>query len=453
MKHVTLDITNILSKTIGDEGLDWALLLSVAAKVEEFKKTVYNNTPFPFMDFNLLRSHLKDIYKVGESIKGLNIKNLILLGIGGSSLGTETIFHALLDPLHNMERNKIGNAPRYFILDNIDPHRIKRIAELVKKENEETLLVVISKSGETPETMSQFMVFKDILSTGKDYKKRIVIITDKNKGMLREIVKKEGYLSLPVPEGIGGRFSVLTPVGMFPAWIMSIDVKEILNGAQSMSEHIENSDYKKNLAVIIASILYAMDKKGKIMHVMMPYCERLNAFADWFRQLEAESLGKKGRGPTPLKSIGVTDQHSQLQLYIDGPKDKFITFLFCVNDSQPIPESIPYLEGLDYLAGKDMKELFRAEFLGTRRSLTEAKTPNITITLDEINPFNIGALFFLYEMVITFMGFLYELNAFDQPAVELGKIYTKAIMGKKGLEEKRQIIEQELTKERYIIEF
>ncbi len=452
MKHITLDITNVLSKTIGDEGIDRALLLNIAAKIKEFKKTVYN-TPYPFMDFGLLRSHLNDVYKVGENLKGLNIKNLILLGIGGSSLGTETIFHALLDPLHNIESDKRGNAPRYFILDNIDLHRIKRVAELVKKENEETLLVAISKSGETPETMSQFMVFKDILTHGKDYKKRIVIITDKNKGMLREIVKKEGYLSLPVPEGIGGRFSVLTPVGMFPAWFMGIDVEEILSGAKGMSEHIENADYKKNLAVIIASILYAMDNKGKPIHVVMPYCERLNAFADWFRQLEAESLGKKGRGPTPLKSIGVTDQHSQLQLYIDGPKDKFITFLYCVNESQYIPESIPYIEELDYLAGKDMKELFRAEFLGTRRSLTDAKTPNITITLDEINPFNIGALIFLYEMVIAFMGFLYGINAFDQPAVELGKIYTKAIMGKKGLEEKRQVIEQELTKKRSIIEF
>lgn len=452
MKHITLDITNVLSKTIGSEGIDRTQLWDVADRINQFKSSIFK-APYPFMDFELIRSQLNDVYKKAEVFRTLKIKNLILLGIGGSSLGTETIFNALLDPLHNIDEDARGKRPRYFILDNIDPNRIKRVAELVKNEKDETLLVVISKSGETPETMSQFMVFKDIMKNSKRYKERVMVITDKSKGMLREIVKKEGYPSLPVPEGIGGRFSVLTPVGMFPSCVMGLDIEEIINGAHAMREHIERASYRKNLAVILASILYLMDRNGKHMHVIMPYCERLNAFADWFRQLEAESLGKKGMGPTPLKSIGVTDQHSQLQLYIDGPKDKCITFIYCANDKQPIPDSIPYIDELKYLAGKDIEELFQAEFLGTRRSLTEAKTPNITITLDEISPFIIGALFFLYEMVIALMGYMYGVNAFDQPAVELGKTYTKALMGKKGLEEKRKVIEQELSKKRTTIEF
>ncbi|MCX7965635.1 MAG: hypothetical protein N2596_03300 [Syntrophorhabdaceae bacterium] len=452
MKHITMDITDVLSSTIGDEGIDGTSLREVASKINEFKKSLYK-TPYPFMDFQLIRSHLGDIHEITKSLGELKIKNLVLLGIGGSSLGTETIFHALLHPLHNIEEDARGKKPRYFILDNIDPVRIKSVVELVKRDKEETLLIVISKSGETPETMSQFMIFKEILKSSKDYKKRIVIITDKNKGMLREIVKKEGYPSLPVPEGIGGRFSVLTPVGMFPSSVMGLNIEEIINGAQAMSEHIDKADYRKNLAVVLASILYIMDMKGKHIHVMMPYCEKLNAFADWFRQLEAESLGKKGMGPTPLKSTGVTDQHSQLQLYIDGPKDKCITFLYCGGITQPIPNSIPYIDGLDYLGAKDMAELFHAEFLGTRRSLTEAKTPHLTITLNEVSLFNIGALFFLYEMVIAFMGFMYNVDAFDQPAVELGKIYTKAIMGKKGLEDKRLTIEKELKEKRSVIEF
>lgn len=452
MKHITLDITNVLSNTIGKEGIDSVSLWEVGAKIDKYKRVIYKK-PYAFMDFNLLGSYMEEIYKKTESLKGLKIKNLVLLGIGGSSLGTETIFNALLHPLHNIEESARDKKPRYFILDNIDPHRIKHIVELIKMQRDETLLIVISKSGETPETMSQFMVFKDVLSQSNDYKKRIIIITDSNKGMLREIVKNEGYASLSVPEGIGGRFSVLTPVGMFPSCVMGLDIEGIIKGAQNMSEHIEKTSFKKNLAIILASILFLMERNNKHLHVVMPYCERLNAFADWFRQLEAESLGKRGIGPTPLKSVGVTDQHSQLQLYIDGPKDKCIMFLYCPADKQPIPNSIPYIDELNYLVDKDMAELFHAEFLGTRRSLTEANTPNITITLDEINPFNLGALFFLYEMVITFMGFLYEINAFDQPAVELGKIYTKAIMGKKGLEDKKRIIEKELTKKRALIEF
>ncbi len=301
--------------------------------------------------------------------------------------------------------------------------------------------------------MSQFLLFKDILKTTKNYHQRIIVITDSKKGMLREIVNKEGYPSLYVPEGIGGRFSVLTPVGLLPSALMDIQIEELVKGAEDMSEYIKKTPYKKNMAVLLAAILYLMDKRGKNMHVMMPYCEKLSAFADWFRQLEAESLGKAGNGPTPIKSIGVTDQHSQLQLYIDGPKDKFITFLYHEGENRNIPDSFPYLPDLNYLANKDMKDLFYAEFLGTRKSLIEAKAPSITIKVNEINEYSLGALFFLYEMVIAFMGKLYNINAFDQPGVELGKVYTKAVMGKKGLEKQKKIIEKDLKIKRQLISF
>ena len=185
----------------------------------------------------------------------------------------------------------------------------------------------------------------------------------------------------------------------------------------------------------------AWTKKGKPIHVIMPYCERLSGFADWFRQLESESLGKGGNGPTPTKSVGVTDQHSQLQLYIDGPKDKCVLFFYSAHDKRPIPDSFPYLDDVKYLAGKDLQELFLAEFQGTGLSLTDAGTPNFTLNVEEINSYTMGALFSLFEMAIVYLGALYKVNAFDQPGVEQGKIYTKAIMGKKGLEEERTRIE------------
>jgi len=443
MKRIEIDINGVLKKTIGNEGLSEEDIYQVSDKLDEFKKKLYK-TPYPFMDLGLIRSYIPDIEVIKRSTQKIKAKNLVILGIGGSSLGTETIFHALLNPFHNLDPNCRGLKPRYFILDNIDPHKINRVIDIIEKEKDKTILVVISKSGETPETMSQFLLFKEILNTSKNPHQRIIIITDSKKGMLREIVNKEGYPSLPVPEGIGGRFSVLTPVGLLPSALMDIKIEELVKGAEDMSEYIKKIPHKKNMAILLAAILYLMDNKGKKMHVMMPYCERLSAFADWFRQLEAESLGKGSNGPTPVKSIGVTDQHSQLQLYIDGPKDKCITFICHEGENRYIPDSFPYLPDLDYLSGKDMKDLFYAEFLGTRRSIIEAKTPNITIKVNEINEYNLGALFFLYEMIIAFMGKLYDINAFDQPGVELGKIYTKAVMGKKGLEKQKKTIEKDL---------
>ncbi len=275
------------------------------------------------------------------------------------------------------------------------------------------------------------------MEKGKNFKEKIILITDQKKGILKQISDKEGYHVLNVPEGVGGRFSVLTPVGLFPSAVMGIAIDDIARGALDMSNHIRKAKYTNNMAIALASILYLMDKSGRNIHVIMPYCERLSGFADWFRQLEAESLGKNSFGPTPTKSMGVTDQHSQLQLYVDGPKDKCIMLMYSARERRPITKTFPYIAELDYLAKKDLNELFHAEFLGTSLSLNEANTPNFTVLLNDINAYSLGALFFLYEMAIAYLGHLYGIDPFDQPGVELGKIYTKAIMGKTGLEKQK----------------
>lgn len=452
MNKITLDITNVLSKTIRKEGLTKKAIAGILLKLEIYNKTLWDK-PYPFMELPSKRFQFKEMKKLANNIKTKNIKNLVLLGIGGSSLGTETIFNALLHPFHNLSEDLRNGKPRYFILDNIDPHKMNKIIDIIEKEKENTLLIVISKSGETPETTSQFMIFKEILSRKSNFKDRVVIITDRNKGILREIVNKEGYPVLNVPEGVGGRFSVLTPVGLFPSIVMGININEIAEGANDMAIHVKKAAPQQNMAIMLAAILYLMDKKGKNIHVIMPYCERLSGFADWFRQLEGESLGKDNLGATPLKSIGVTDQHSQLQLYVDGPKNKCIMFLYSAHEKRGIPKSFPYIEELDYLAGKDLNELFYAEFLGTSLSLTEVKTPNFTLLFDEINDYNLGALFFLYEMAIAFLGYLYNINPFDQPGVELGKIYTKAIMGKRGFEAKHIDAEAKLSTQKITVTF
>ena len=437
MKTITMDQSNALAGAVGENGIQEDDLKMTIARISEYYVKLLAQ-PFAFMTLPSTRFQFDEMHALADRVSKMNIKNLVILGIGGSSLGTQTIFEALLHPFHNQDERFRNGRPRYFILDNIDPHKMTAVVETVIPDIDRTLLVVISKSGETPETISQFMLFNELMKKADGYKDRIVLITDIDKGLLNKIAEKEGYRVLNLPPGIGGRFSVLTPVGLFPSALMGIDIKRMSDGAAGMAAHIVRYDGEENMAFVLAAILYLMYKNGKPIHVMMPYCERLAAFANWFRQLEAESLGKKGLGPTPAKSVGVTDQHSQLQLYVEGPKDKCILLLYSATSEVPIPDSFDYLDDVAYLANKDMNDLFHAEFQGTRMSLTDAGTPNIAITLDEVSDYNIGALFYLFEMVTAFMGNLLGVNAFDQPGVEQGKTYTKAMMGKPGFDKEKE---------------
>lgn len=441
---IQLDYTYSLRKKnrggILEEELD-----DVLERLETINRRIQEN-PYPFMKLPYLRFELTEMKNLVRSLKKKDINDVVLLGIGGSSLGTEAIFKALLPHDYYLR-----NIPKYWILDNIDPYTVGEVVEKIEKEK--TLLIVVSKSGETPETLAQFMLFKEILKDVTDIKEKTVIITDRQKGFLKRIADKEGYFCLSVPEGVGGRFSVLTPVGMFPALLMGIDVEGILDGAREMAEHIRRSSKRENMALIISALLYLMDQNGKKIHVMMPYCDRLSGFSEWFRQLEAESLGKEGKGPTPIYSRGVTDQHSQLQLYVDGPKDKFIIFMYSPSDGPHIPESFPYIRELSYFAGKSLEKLFRAELVGTKLSVLEASVPSAEIWIEKVSAFSLGALFYLFEMVITFFGELTGVNPFDQPGVEKGKIYTKALMGMEAHEETRRHIEALETQERATVSF
>lgn len=440
MKTITLDLTNVLAETLGDNGLGRMEFNKTLGLISEFY-TKLLASPYPFMLLPNNYFQFVEMLDLAEKAVNKNIKNLVIAGIGGSSLGTQAIFGALLHPFHNYEERFREGKPRYFVLDNIDPHTMTAAIETILPDIDRTYLIVVSKSGETPETMSQFMLFNELMRKSPGYKERIIIITDQKEGPLHEITKREGYRMLNLPPGIGGRFSVLTPVGLFPAALMGINIKKLVDGAAGMAAHIVRYDGDENMAFVLAAILYLMMQNGKKIHVMMPYCERLSGFADWFRQLEAESLGKRGLGPTPTKSMGVTDQHSQLQLYTEGPKDKFVMFLYSATQEAPIPASFDdYLDDVAYLANKDMKSLFYAEFQGTRLSLAEAKTPNVSLTLDEVSDYNLGAAFYLFEMIIALVGHLMAVNPFDQPGVEQGKIYTKAMMGKEGFDNEREYI-------------
>jgi glucose-6-phosphate isomerase len=350
---------------------------------------------------------------------------------------------------------------RLFVPDNIDPELISGLLDTV--DLKKSLVNVISKSGSTSECLANYFIIREklIKKVGKkNYSKHIIITTDPEKGYLREIVNKEKLDSFSIPANVGGRFSVLSPVGLLSAAFTGINIEKILLGAQKMDRRCDNEELLKNPAALYAVIHYIFYNKNKKINVMLPYSNSLYGFADWFRQLWAESLGKKFNrsgvivkvGLTPIKALGVTDQHSQIQLYIEGPYDKVITFLSVekFRTTVKIPKSVDN----HYLGGHTLNELLKCEEEATRFALTEQERPNCTIIIPEINEEFIGQFVYLFELATTYAGELFNINAFDQPGVELGKQLTYALLGRPGYESKKHELELKLSsvnKDKFIV--
>ena len=380
-----------------------------------------------------------------------NTTDLLVLGIGGSALGNVALQAALNPVTYNLLTDRQRKAPRLFVLDNVDPAMVGDTLKLLGRRLKTTLVNVLSKSGETAETASQFMVVRELLhkKLGDAFARRIVATTDTEKGTLHEIAKADGYAMLPVPGDVGGRFSVLSPVGLFSAAMCNIDIDALLAGAATMRNRTENPEWMDNPACVLAAIKYLMyARKGKPMHVMMPYSNRLYLLADWYRQLWAESLGKavdrNGQevfaGPTPIKALGTTDQHSQVQLYREGPNDKLTVFLEVAKHPRDVrvPEAFADRPGLAYLAKAKLSKLLNAEKQATEYALAVSQRPSVTIRFDEITPQSVGQFIYLYEFTTSLMGELLNINAYDQPAVELGKKATFALMGRDGYDEMKK---------------
>jgi glucose-6-phosphate isomerase len=381
--------------------------------------------------------------------------DLVVLGIGGSALGNIALHLALNKVTHNYLAGRKGAPARLWVLDNVDPALVADTLKLLGRRLKTTVFNVISKSGETAETASQFMIVRELLRKrlGGDYAGRIVATTDPEKGTLHDIAAAERYATLPVPGDVGGRFSVLSPVGLFSAAMTGIDVDQLLAGALAMKERVETPGWRRNPACVLAAVKFlCMTAKGKPVHVMMPYSNRLYGLADWYRQLWAESLGKRfdraGRdvcvGPTPVKALGTTDQHSQVQLYREGPNDKLIVFLEVLSHPGDIrvPDIFADVPGLAYLGKARLGKLMNAEKLATEYALTVSRRPSVTIRFDEITPASVGEFIYLYEFVTSLMGELMNINAYDQPAVELGKQATFALMGREGCQDLARQIQQ-----------
>lgn len=397
---------------------------------------------FAHLPFN---QDLAGIQSLAASLKG-SYDSVCLVGIGGSALGPWAVDCALRGP-HPVQAKHDASNPRLVILDNIDPMFLE--AALASMNPKKTIVLVVTKSGSTAETTSTFLLVYDWLKQGVGAKKapsRVIAVTTEGKGDLDGLAKREGFASFYIPQNVGGRFSVLTPVGLVPAALTGVDIAKLMKGAAAINHLAWNADLSVNLPLRSALIHWLLwTKKQKTIQVSFPYSNRLWGMAFWFRQLWAESLGKakdrKGNlvhvGQTPVAALGATDQHSQVQLYIEGPNDKLFS-LYRVNKFDTpgkIPAAKLGFESFDYLAGQNFAKLIDAECRATAAALTENQRPNGTYTIDRVDAEHVGALFQMLEFETAFVGELLDIDAFDQEGVELGKKLTYGLMGRKGFKE------------------
>jgi glucose-6-phosphate isomerase len=440
---------NATSRVVGaDNGLTQEDIEQVTPAIEAAHASVVDKCRSGQLGYSRLpaRTDYRDQVLAMVDKHKADTTDLVVLGIGGSALGNIALQSALNPATWNLLSDRKRGGPRLFVLDNVDPALVNDTLKLLGRRLKTTLVNVISKSGETAETASQFMIFREAMrkKLGDDFAKRIVATTDAAKGTLHEIAKADGYDMLEVPGDVGGRFSVLSPVGLFSAAMCDINIDQLLAGAAEMKARLEgDGDWQNNPACVLAAINYTMmTAKGKPMHVMMPYSNRLYLLADWYRQLWAESLGKAHDragnevfvGPTPIKALGTTDQHSQVQLYREGPNDKFTVFLEVTRQPAEVrvPDVFGQYGGLGYLRKAKLGKLLNAEKQATEYAMAVSQRPSATIRFETIDPQSVGQFIYLYEFTTSLMGELLNIDAYDQPAVELGKKATFALMGRDG---------------------
>ena len=389
---------------------------------------------------------VKEIARFAEGL-GQAYDHVVVLGIGGSALGTKALLNALRPPAWNeLDDEQREFFPRLTVLDNIDPTSVA--AALRRIDPRRALVNVVSKSGGTAETMAQYLVIRNWLeeSLGSAATRHLVFTTDPERGALRELAQREGIAAITVPPAVGGRFSVLSPVGLLPAALVGIEIEGLIAGARTALERAGQDDLLENQAALYAALHWAADTwLGARIHVLMPYTDRLRELAEWHRQLWAESLGKRvdrrGQrvhlGPTPVAAVGATDQHSQIQLFIEGPFDKAITFVAVDNlgTDLPIPERSELPPDLAYLPGHSLGELLRAEYEATSAALARSGRMNLTLHLPDLTAASVGELLMFFQLATGYAGAWYGIDPFDQPGVELGKRLTYAAMGRPGYAE------------------
>jgi glucose-6-phosphate isomerase len=449
---LTLRYQNAMAEHAGRGGLtDRELKAALKSAKPAIRSVIQARSKLGFAALPYKEGVLASLEDYARRVRG-RFRNFVQIGIGGSSLGAAALTGALLDRFHN-ERSR----PRLYFLDNVDPEETASLFERI--DPAETLFHIVTKSGETTETVAGFLVALERLHRKvKRPGAHLVVTTDRKKGFLRRFATAEGLRAFEIPANVGGRFSVMSPVGLLPAAVAGIRIEEVAAGAILADELCTRREPRENPAAMYAVISHLMDvRHNRRIHVMMPYARALRDAGDWFKQLWAESLGKKKGdghvGPTPLVAIGATDQHSQIQLFVEGPDDKLITFVTLLRHRKDvfIPASVRD-PAADFLHGKSFSDLIVAEQRGTEAALAVAQRPSMTLELTQVSPKTLGAFFHLFEMATVFAGRLYGIDPFDQPGVEAGKLAAFALLGREGHRERAAEVTRILaTDPKYVI--
>ena len=448
---VHLDLNGVLAAAVGADGIGPQDLEDLGPRLQRIRADLITRRTAGELGFAELPLRREDLKKVVETAAAVRAEfdTLIVLGIGGSALGARALTTGLTGP---------GEPFRVLVADSIDPDAFAGL--LSQLDVKRTLFNVISKSGETPETMAQFLVVREHLLRelgAVDYRRHILVTTDATEGAMRQIVHDEGFRDLTIPAGVSGRFSVLSSVGLFPAAAAGIDVEELLAGAAHMDARSRAAESAMaDPSLVLGGVLWLLGARRKSIVVTMPYSERLVATADWFCQLWAESLGKEldreGRpvewGQTPVRAVGTADQHSQLQLWVEGPRDKVVLFLRVEDHvtTADIPAAYQDLESVGYLGGRELGELLNAEQRATELALGKRGRPSLTLGLPAVNAFTLGQILYLFEWATLAVADLIGVDAFGQPGVEEGKRLAYGLMGRGGFETRREEVEEWLAR-------
>ncbi|MFN2374911.1 MAG: glucose-6-phosphate isomerase [Candidatus Binatia bacterium] len=452
---IRLDVNGFFSHMIGAYGLAPEILEAVEPRLRLVLEQVRSRREageLPFHDLPYDEVGAAECKRLADELAA-EFDTMIVLGIGGSALGTKAVLDAV-SPALRPRRMSVHVA------DNVDPSSFTAL--LASVDLRRTCFNVISKSGGTSETLAQFLVVRERLAAAvgeKNWPRHVVVTTDPEKGHLRAMVQSLGLRSLPVPAGVGGRFSVLTAVGLLPLAAAGIDIDLLLAGARHADTVCAVEDPRANPAALHAALLcLALQEKDWNIHVLMPYSDGLLRFAEWYGQLWAESLGKARAtdgsivetGQTPVRALGATDQHSQVQLYVEGSRDKVVTFIRVASHENDI--EIPARDGdaeeFAFLGGTTMGELLNMEQQATELALADAGRPTSLITIERSDEGALGQLFHFFEVQTVIAGGLLGIDPLDQPGVEAGKRLTFAMAGRAGYEADAERVASLLARKR-----
>jgi glucose-6-phosphate isomerase len=394
---------------------------------------------------NISEEEIKDIETTAQNLKD-KVEVLVVIGIGGSYLGAKAVNDALA---HNFDQLNAGNENPLVLYagQNISEDYLYELMDILK--STEFGICVISKSGTTTEPAIAFRLLKELLEEqiGKEEaRERIVAITDESKGALRTLADQEGYKTFVIPDNVGGRYSVLTPVGLLPIAVAGHDIRELINGAKAMQQYCLETPFSENPASLYAATRNALYSKGKGIEILANYNPKLHNISEWWKQLYGESEGKENKGIFPASVDFTSDLHSMGQYIQEGQRNIFETVISIArpNHSVLIPEDKDNLDKLNYLAGKSVDEVNKMAELGTQLAHVDGGVPNLRIELPQLNAYYLGELLYFFEIACGISGYILDVNPFDQPGVEAYKSNMFALLEKPGFEEETKKIKERL---------